>query len=90
MTAKELIYHLNNADATPRKYSGRGMYGKYCVGCTAKDAASAFLLGMGVGMNAIDFQDLDGVCCDSMGMGVILYWPKMVWPADEVAEDDED
>lgn len=49
MTAKELIYHLNNADATPRKYSGRGMYGKYCVGCTVKDAAAAFLLGVEVG-----------------------------------------
>ena len=69
MTSEELIQRIEAAGFKPRSYSGRGMYGKECVG---------------VSVNARSEGDADelprGNSVDSLGMGQIWYWPQCVWP----------
>lgn len=63
----ELIAKIKAAGGTPRSYSGRGMYGKECVSCS----------------NWPCDEDLPaGYSLDSLGMGIIVYWRDVPWPAD--------
>lgn len=55
-----------------RHYSGRGMYGKCCVGIVADDAIDVIERAAQNGYR--------GAAQDSMGKGVIVYWPKMEDP----------
>jgi hypothetical protein len=105
MDGKKLIEALELTDwrhgeLIPRSYSGRGMYGKQCVGVTLDGDGSSFQLGAAVSAAFFDLDEdeaLDNiadlarlrVCEDSMGRGVIVYWPSVEWPAD-VEEEDED
>jgi hypothetical protein len=104
MDGKKLIEALNltdwrHGDLVPRSYSGRGMFGKSCVGVTLDGEGSSFQLGAAVSAALLDMDADDGpsdvedlarlrVCTDSMGRGIIVYWPSVEWPAD--AEEDED
>lgn len=40
MNSERLIELIEEAGYEPREYSGRGMYGKYCVGFTTDDSKS--------------------------------------------------
>lgn len=61
-----------------REYSGRGMYGRKCVGVTLSDASDLFALGAGLA----DYCDEESLpyfpnpTTDSMGRGIIAYWPR--------------
>lgn len=80
--AEQLIAALDNEDIKWREYSGRGMYGAYCIGVSYNN------------MDLDEEQILDAVkdvpgvedseCRDSMGLGYILYWPdaRLVYPAE--------
>ena len=65
-------------------YSGRGMYGRKCVGFVL-DAGCDVLLTL-VELtemlidNGIDYvsNKLGAICQDSMGTGIIIYFPKLV------------
>ena len=72
--AEQLIAALESAGYTWRRYSGRGMYGKECVGVTLSDDGELFDLGRTVG--AIEAECNPGhVRTDNMGRGIIVYWP---------------
>lgn len=67
MTSEELIQKLEDQDLAPRSYSGRGMFGDRCVGVAVRSPG--------------DYQLPPGWTMDQLGLGLIVYWPTMPWPA---------
>lgn len=67
MDAKALIKRLQAAGHEVRSYSGRGMYGRYCVGVSLTRGER-----LTVGSRTASY--------DSLGLGSIAYWPSAVWP----------
>lgn len=76
-------------------YSGRGMYGKECIGFVTREYTT-FLMALTVALidsmryatldNTIQWSDLTDVRSDSMGLSTIVYFPD--WQLDtEVYED---
>jgi hypothetical protein len=88
-----LIRAIENAGYEARSYTGRGMYGRQCVGVEIDRHGSEFMLGVRLGLTlGEDAEDLSPVS-DSMGLGLIVYFPKVAWPAGEketVEEEDDD
>lgn len=88
-----------------RSYSGRGMYGAECVAVSVA-AGEEVRLGVVLALMALsevaagddpegDLEKLAaamaGARTDSMGRGVVVYWPAMAWPSSPaVGPDDED
>lgn len=65
LTFETLCARIKRQGGEPRSYSGRGMYGHRCVG---------------VDMDYEEQYELPrGYSMDSMGMGVIAYWPSVEW-----------
>jgi len=79
-------------------YSGRGMYGRECVGVVGSEDSCMALVGevikrMHYEANpAVDFsQAVDlimNISRDSMGRSMILYWPQLAPVEDREADDD--
>lgn len=77
-----------------RPYSGRGMYGKKCIGIVVESgniSNELFSLGANLGSNIINssddnidfsWQDIGRVEFDSLGMDQIIYFPNMEYPND--------
>ena len=65
----KIIRIIENAGYEPRSYSGRGMYGKYCLGVDLPEISGLVRLG-GVPLPTTD----------SMGKGIIAYWPRVPPP----------
>lgn len=66
------------------QYSGRGMFGKNCIGFVVERyrnplvtmvRLTEYLLDNGI--EAVGFK-LSEICQDSMGLGTIIYFPKLV------------
>ncbi len=85
LTFERLKTIIEAADVgTPRSYSGRGMYGKYCIGVSVDDVSEALAA-------MTEFCDdtseaasiLRSYRSDSMGRRVIVYWPNIKWPENE-------
>lgn len=83
----------------PRSYSGRGMYGKQCLGITVDRYTSApeVAFRLAVELQAAGEQDaiedlLDAGtwCTDSMGLGTIVYVPGLAWEEPEEADEEEE
>lgn len=87
-----LIDSLRDAGYEPQSYSGRGMYGRSCIGVTVPRGTSAFKLACQViaasYMSQALAEDLADVLVreDSMGLDTILYFPYLPW----VEADDEE
>lgn len=80
---------IESMDYEVRSYSGRGMYGKQCLGVETSLPATQFLLGL-VGTfceNANNVDNVDDVAdfvetlihvsTDNMGRDTIVYWPSI-------------
>jgi hypothetical protein len=68
MDADKLIAKIEATGRKARSYSGRGMFGKRCVGVSTRP---------------YDYgSDLpnQGQRRDSLGLGEIIYWPSVPWP----------
>lgn len=88
MDAAEFKSILENNDCNVRSYSGRGMYGKECIGFTVDQDTN--LLGL-VAEIVASVSDLDEsvqdglvtafnrVRTDNMGLGTIVYFPSIPW-----------
>ena len=61
-----------------RSYSGRGMYGKTCLAIVG-EGINLISLGYALGEmdRDIDKYDLDNMRSDSMGLGMVYYWPNI-------------
>jgi hypothetical protein len=77
MNAKVLIKRLRAAGHEVRSYSGRGMYGRECVGVSLSRGER-----LTVGHRTASY--------DALGLGSIAYWPSAVWPEGMVDSDSEE
>ena len=102
--AKQFVEDLREMEYEPFSYSGRAMYGSRCVAITVdlnqSDQTVGPLLGVRLAQLWMDHgaTDLDALehflgrydqRSDNMGLGYVIYWPEMTWPAD-VEEDEEE
>lgn len=76
-------------------YSGRCMYGAQCLGVTFSGWGDVFNFAMLIGTcDEALVEMLSSPSYDSMGLGVVVYWPRIAVPnsviASEAADDDED
>lgn len=86
MDARTLIDAIEAAGYEARDYSGRGMFGKDCVGLTVPQGG-AFKAGAAVAAQ-LDEEgrgELAELSCssDAMGRDVIVYFPGVPWVSDE-------
>lgn len=88
-TLEEIAYEH---DLTARDdYSGRGMYGKSCIGVTGDDIGNVIRMLFELKDNDEDlaYVLVDGrIATDSMGLSTIFYWPG-VSVEDDGDEDEE-
>lgn len=101
MDAKKLIGAIKSAGYEARCYSGRGMFGKECVGVEIPQDESALALAAKLVLAVFD-EDGDEeaynftsdladlrVSEDAMGLDAIVYFPRITWP-EELDSEDED
>lgn len=98
MDAKLLYSILSNAwdsgvhDSPPRSYSGRFMYGARCIAVEVSEPADliriAFWAGQAYGEQLDAEQFLRNMRSDSLGLGMIYYWPDQAWDEQTMQERD--
>lgn len=80
-----------------RSYSGRSMYGRNCLGVGLDQGVSESQFCMDVIKEACTYgpnvmtevaDTIAGATTDSMGLGIIVYFPSVEWP--EGREDDDE
>lgn len=77
----------SEGDFSLRSYSGRGMYGKECVGITCGRFISEFQLAAKIAATLHWYNDTEALeelalleaKSDSMGLNSIIYFPRMTW-----------
>lgn len=87
------VYESGNMEMEVRSYSGRGMYGDTCVAVVLGDYSSTWTLALAIADANNGNADLFGLPeprSDSMGLGTVLYWPSLKWPADAEGFGSED
>lgn len=100
LTAKNLETLRNACDnlgLSVRRYSGRAMYGSYCLGIDVERGVSAASVAFRLALELTSMgeddllEDLASVewSEDNMGLGSIVYAFSYRWP-DGIREDDED
>lgn len=79
------------ADIEPRPYSGRAMYGRYCLGLAVDDFAQAaqFFVNLAQEDADIAYSLARNVRTDSLGYGLIVYFPAFD-SDDHWSNEDED
>lgn len=89
--AEEVCEVIEAAGFDPGPYSGRGMYGKQCVGfpLTGPSRADAFKAAIEIVAQAAAGEDaekifrvlvaLRRVATDDLGLGAIIYFPRLAW-----------
>lgn len=90
MVFEDLKHLINMNVGDARSYSGRGMYGKQCLGVTMdKFSDLADLV-----ENCDTVEDaawiIRNVKTDSMGLSTIFYWPKLTWIDEDETDEGED
>ncbi len=86
-TYNKLVRAMECVGDGPRSYSGRGMYGKKCVGIVTDDPSDCVLAIVRELMDDCGDIDelrdlvgyLDNSSQDSMGRSAIVYWPRIEW-----------
>lgn len=90
---------LDEAGIETRSYSGRGMYGKECLGADIdRGGLGSFMADVIMGMEAhVAAENREEIAeafrsmsTDSMGLGMIVYFPGVPYEGDTESEDDED
>ena len=89
--AQLYIDAIEAAGFRPRSYSGRFMYGKQCLAVALNSPSDLFGIGMEVGSQHPEGWNPDReLRTDSLGSGIIAYWPDIDLPEGFRDEDDED
>ena len=93
ITQNELDSIAYEIEGTPRyQYSGRGMYGKTCVGivCEQRDLLRlGYAIGEYIGDSELRDIMLNGYTLDDMGRSIIIYWTGIAI-MDGVTDDEEE
>ena len=87
LTPARLLAALANTEYEPRPYSGRGMYGKSCVGVVVESLGDAFLLGARLALELGEEPPIPS--SDSMGRGLIVYWRTIEMEEVGVVDDED-
>ena len=75
----QIIEIIRKAGFTDRSYSGRGMFGRTCVGVSL-DADSDFAKIIRAAGDCDTAADLfEARRTETLGHGVIVYWPDFPW-----------
>ena len=100
MDSNTLIDAIENTGYSVERYSGRGMFGEYCVGLVTREGivnTLATLIGEYARSMANDQDDVAKFCdllvdasTDNMGCDNVIYWRSLSWPRDRVVKDDEE
>ena len=75
LQTKAFIDALQDAGYEPKSYSGRGMYGKECVSLKEDDVSL-----WDVARALPEDMNVPSPRTDSLGLGIVLYWPDYEWP----------
>lgn len=92
MTVDTLTQALQAAGLTPEDYSGRNLFGRYCVCTNVSDLpeAVAKIMAANVPLHAELVPLMAAAKTDSMGPDTVLYWPKIEWEGERPSlRDDE-
>ena len=73
---REIADEIEKAGYEPRAYSGRGMYGKQCLGVGLESDSDLWDLAWFMGSGGFD---VGAPRTDSLGRGIIAYWPSLKW-----------
>lgn len=84
----ELRDAVADVDGTLRPYSGRAMYGQECLGIDLDSEADAFRIALAVSGELA--EALNSPRFDSMGLGIIVYFPNVEVPEGVTDDDEED
>lgn len=89
MNPQEFLGLLEDAGLETRSYSGRNMYGSQCVAFEAESESDMIEAIIDV-MSKVAYDDIEklpsmavmlkGARTDSMGRGLIIYFPKLAYP----------
>jgi hypothetical protein len=104
LTAEEIIEAIDEAHKQEefqyRSYSGRGMFGKQCLGITFSNVAEALAFGAWLGQtfsNPYGRSEETTASAlllktrqDSMGRGIVIYWPELEYSGPSAESEDED
>lgn len=86
--SKLFIELLYDAGYEPVSYSGRGMYGKSCVSVHSDERGTEFLWNLSEAINTDErvtdtpYLQVSSPSSDSLGLGMVYYWPSFPWPED--------
>lgn len=92
---------LRDVELKARSYSGRGMFGRKCVGVEIGRDVSTFQLAAAIAAALLDADAEEGpsdvealarlrVSEDNMGLDTIVYFPQVEWPTDDLGDEDHD
>ena len=90
MTSEQLIEVLEDADLELRSYSGRAMYGKECVAFTCEPDALIGIIAETIHEASQNYQPeqvgelvqaMKRARTDELGRSVVVYFPRVAWPA---------
>lgn len=101
MKTRDLTDAIDGAGYQPRSYSGRGMFGRKCVGVVTEQGMSPFKIAADIALHLVsssgshssaeeklhELTELN-VKQDSMGLDTIIYFPDVQWE-DSQTEDEE-
>lgn len=83
----ELQNAVTDVDGSLCSYSGRAMYGKQCLGIELDSTEDAFRLALSIESGDLAYL-LSHPKFDSMGLGIIVYFPNVEAP--EGLDDDDE
>ena len=68
----------------PCAYSGRGMFGKECLGIVIPNIQSLFSLGIDIGEHREDGDESPGnPKTDNIGYNIVAYWPSIPYEKED-------
>jgi hypothetical protein len=83
-----LIRSIRNLGQKPRSYSGRCMYGRECVGVGMDYQFE--VIELFTELRTVDgLENLPAPTFDSLGRGIIAYWPNVEIPRDHRLHNEE-
>ncbi len=95
-TFDKLVDTIEDAGFEARAYSGRSMYGRWCLGVNCEEPMSCLMTIVSSFCENADDVDavrdlvdaLSDPSSDAMGRGGVLYWSSIPWLGDDEDEDE--
>ena len=87
----ELQKVFDGSDFEPFAYSGRGMYGKYCLAFRVSDLASfiaEIVANVQDGTLRVDHDDIRSMKVDNLGRDTVVYFPYIEFVDTEEEEEE--